>query len=422
MASVQDRWFIEEEDATGRIVKVPTRFHGNTTIKRWRAHYRTPDGRQRNKAFARKVDADRFLTTVQSSKLTGTFVDPSRSRLTFGEMATKWTASKVGLKASTRAVYAAVMDDHVLPRWKDIPLSAIEHEDVQAWIAELVAKELSGAHVRKIVGVFSGVLDLAVRGKRLPANPATGVERPRTKSKRKRYLTAGQVEVMAEAAAMLEPGRPKLASNAAFAQYRLVIFVLAYCGLRWSELAALRVGVIDLDKRRLTVAAAVVEVDGIGLVWGTPKSHEARWMSIPRFLVDDLRVHMGERPTNDLLFTAPEGGLMRNRNARRAWFNRAATVAGEAGLTPHELRHTAASLAVSAGANVKAVQRMLGHASAAMTLDLYADLFDDDLEAVADRLDIVREAARVARSLHATPEREFSSGAETATGPQIRLY
>ena len=56
-------------------------------------------------------------------------------------------------------------------------------------------------------------------------------------------------------------------------------------------------------------------------------------------------------------------------------------------MTDHDLRHTAASLAVSAGANVKAVQRMLGHASAAMTLDVYADLFDDDLDAVADALD-----------------------------------
>lgn len=48
-------------------------------------------------------------------------------------------------------------------------------------------------------------------------------------------------------------------------------------------------------------------------------------------------------------------------------------------MTPHELRHTAASLAVSAGANMKAVQRMLGHKSAAMRLDVYADLFDDEL-------------------------------------------
>jgi integrase len=63
------------------------------------------------------------------------------------------------------------------------------------------------------------------------------------------------------------------------------------------------------------------------------------------------------------------------------------------GLTPHELRHTAASLAVSAGANVKAVQAMLGHAKASMTLDVYADLFDDDLEAVADRLDAIAQAA-----------------------------
>lgn len=62
-------------------------------------------------------------------------------------------------------------------------------------------------------------------------------------------------------------------------------------------------------------------------------------------------------------------------------------------VTPHDLRHTAASLAISSGANVKAVQRMLGHASAAMTLDTYADLFDDDLDAVAKNL---AEAARTA--------------------------
>lgn len=62
-------------------------------------------------------------------------------------------------------------------------------------------------------------------------------------------------------------------------------------------------------------------------------------------------------------------------------------------VTPHDLRHTAASLAISAGANVKAVQRMLGHASAAMTLDTYAELFEDDLDAVASALDQQRSEA-----------------------------
>jgi integrase len=68
-------------------------------------------------------------------------------------------------------------------------------------------------------------------------------------------------------------------------------------------------------------------------------------------------------------------------------FGPAVASVGLAGLTPHDLRQTAASLAVAAGANVKAVQRMLGHASASMTLDVYAGLFGDDLDAVALRLD-----------------------------------
>jgi hypothetical protein len=62
-------------------------------------------------------------------------------------------------------------------------------------------------------------------------------------------------------------------------------------------------------------------------------------------------------------------------------------------ITPHNLRHSAASFAVSAGANVKAVQRMLGHASAAMTLDVYADLFDADLDSVATSIDAARSTA-----------------------------
>jgi integrase len=85
----------------------------------------------------------------------------------------------------------------------------------------------------------------------------------------------------------------------------------------------------------------------------------------------------------DLLFPGPAGDYLRRPRARSGWWDKAVRVAGLPRLTPRELRHTAASLAVSAGANVKAVQRMLGHASAAMTLDVYSDLFDDDLEAVA---------------------------------------
>jgi integrase len=89
------------------------------------------------------------------------------------------------------------------------------------------------------------------------------------------------------------------------------------------------------------------------------------------------------------------GGLLPIEEYRRA-FDRACTEVGIEGLVPHRLRHTTASLAMSAGANVKVVQRMLGHATAAMTLDLYGHLLDDDLTGVADALGKAIESAAVA--------------------------
>ena len=76
----------------------------------------------------------------------------------------------------------------------------------------------------------------------------------------------------------------------------------------------------------------------------------------------------------------------------------AAAAIGIHGLHPHELRHTAASLAIASGANVKVVQQMLGHKSATVTLDQYGHLFGDDLDTIADRLDV---QARTARGLFA---------------------
>ena len=77
---------------------------------------------------------------------------------------------------------------------------------------------------------------------------------------------------------------------------------------------------------------------------------------------------------------------MRQPDSRRGWVARAVRAAGVERVTPHDLRHTCASLDISAGANVKALQRMLGHASAAMTLDTYADLFDEDMDKLADAM------------------------------------
>ncbi|MDQ3055388.1 MAG: site-specific integrase, partial [Actinomycetota bacterium] len=203
---------------------------------------------------------------------------------------------------------------------------------------------------------------------------------PRLPKAERRYLTHQQVEALAQ-----ECG-----------EYRTLVLTLAYCGLRWGEAAALRVRRVDLMRGRLDIAEAMTEVNGKA-IFGTPKSHQVRSVPVPRFLRDDLMVQLAGKGPSDFVFPSPDGAVLRVNNWRRACFNRAAVQVGLAGLVPHELRHTAASLAVSSGASIKGVQAMLGHASATLTLDRYGHLFPDELDAVAERLDVARARSVVPR-------------------------
>lgn len=345
---------------------------------KWRARYRDPSGKEHARHFDRKVDAERWLAGVETAKARGEWVDPARARITVEDWSQRWTGTLGQLKQTTRARYAGLLRRQVLPRWGRTPLSAVSHADVATWITELSADGLSASSVRQAYRVLSLMLDLAVKDNRIVRNPAKGMRLPPARIPDKLFLDHRQVDALATACGETDG---------------LVIYTLAYTGLRWGELAALRVRRVNLLRRRLEVAESVTEVEG-HLVFDTPKSHQCRSVPIPRFLADALAQHLAGKGPDDLVFTARGGGVLRNNNFRRDVFDQAAIDAGLPGLTPHELRHTAASLAVAAGANVKAVQRMLGHASAAMTLDVYAGLFADDLDALADRLDQAAGAAR----------------------------
>ena len=344
---------------------------------KWRARHRDPSGREHARHFRRKLDAQRWLDAQEVAKTRGEWLDPALARVPVREWAGQWLAGQSQLKASTRERYEGLLRRHVLPRWGSVPLASITHADVVGWIAELTASGLSASTVRHAHRVFAMLLGLAVRDGRLSRNPAERVPLPRVRRADKQFLDHDQVAELAEAAG----------------PYRLVVLVLAYCGLRFGELAALRVRRVDLLRRRLEVAESVTEVAG-RVVFGTPKTHQRRWVPLPRSLAAELGAELAGKGPDDLVFTSPEGGPLRVNNFRTRYFDRAAARAGLPRLTPHELRHTAASLAVSAGANVKAVQRLLGHASAYMTLDVYSGLFDDDLEAVADLLDAGAARAR----------------------------
>lgn len=353
---------------------------------RWVARYRDPSGIQRSRTFDRKIDAERFLTSVESAKMAGSYIDPALAKLVVGQWSKQWLAGQVHLKPKTRAGYADIVRVHIEPRWANVRLGDVTHSAVQTWVSGL-ATERSPATVRKIHRVLSLILDAAAQDGRLARNPAAKIKLPRVASAERRYLSHGQVAALADACGV----------------YRLVVLFLAYTGVRWGEMAALRVGRLDLMRRRASIVESVTLVGGRH-VSGTPKGHERREVPIPRFLVDDLAALVAGRVPSALVFPGERGGQpLRATNVRRAAMDDAAAALGLGGLTPHELRHTAASLAIAAGADVKVVQQMLGHKSATMTLDLYGHLFPDRLDEVADALDA---AARAAASLSLIQERE----------------
>jgi integrase len=360
---------------------------------RWRARYRDGLGRQHSRTFDRKLDARRWLSTVDVARSRGEWVDPGLSRVPVDAWALDWLATQVQLKPSTAARYRVALERHVFPTWAGVPLSSVAYSDLSAWVADLVAAGLAPATVRYAYRVFSLALAHAVRSGRLSRNPAEGVRLPRPVRKPAVFLDHGQV---AELAGACEP-------------YGLLVRFLAYTGLRWGEVTALRVHRVDLVRRRVTVATAFVAIDG-QLVESTPKSHRTREVPVPRFLAAQPGEHVDSLDRQGLVFTTDSGAPLRSSNFRQRHWLSAVKACGLAGLRVHDLRHTAASLAVKSGANPKVVQQMLGHASAAMTLDVYAGLFNADLDDVADRLD--QAAAEAAGVSSVCPGEGPGQGAE----------
>jgi integrase len=147
------------------------------------------------------------------------------------------------------------------------------------------------------------------------------------------------------------------------------VLVLGYCGLRFGEAAALRVGDVDLSTRRISIHRSVTYVRKTGLVEGATKNHTSRSVPVPEFIVRLLRTEVDDRPLDALLFVSRRGGGYLTLGQARYGFTKAtAAVDGCDGVRLHDLRHSCASLAISAGANVKVVQRLLGHKTAVLTL------------------------------------------------------
>ena len=364
--------------------------------KLWRVRYRDPTGRERSRSFVRKVDADRFMATVQADLIRGDWTNPRLSQVTVEEWAERWLRTKAHLRPKTLAGYRSNLHAHVLPTFGRHQLRHVDRMTVEEWVADLQASGLGPSGIRQARLVLNGMLTLAVDAGYLPSNPVEAVRTPRQPEPQMLFLDADEVERLADA--IQKP-------------YGTLVYLLAYGGLRWGEAAALRRGRCDLPRSRIEIVEAVSEAGG-KLHYGPTKNHRSRTVGIPGVLCDLLTEHLTRRlpDTPDaLVFTSPQGAPLRNSNFRRqVWYQAVEQAELPNGLRVHDLRHTCASLLIAAGANPKSVQAHLGHSSIAVTMDRYTHLFPSDVEALVRRLEDIR-----ARSLAAQPRpRNRSRGIE----------
>ena len=342
--------------------------------KRWRVQYRDPAGKVRTKrGFKRKSDAQAWADKNAVAVADGDWVSHEDKQATVGEYAELWRARLSRRAEGTRRVYVPCWEQHVAPVWETRKVGSIKPSQVQAWVDE---QTLGPVMVKRMVNLLAQVLDIAVKDGVLKSNPARGVETPAKPKPKQVFLTAEQLAHLADES-----------------KYPEIMWVLGTVGLRWGELAALRVRNVNVLRSRFSIVEAAKTNDKIVTV-GETKTGEQREVAVPRFVMEMVTPLLEGKAPDDFVWAAQDGGPMRRPTANDGWFAGAVERCRCKDpefpyVSPHGLRHVAAGLMIHAGANVKAVQKQLGHATAAMTLDTYSALWDDDLDAVATAVENV---------------------------------
>lgn len=387
------------------------------TGKRWRVGW-YEDGNNgqtmRTRSFTGKQEAEEFAAELEDDIRMGRYIDPKERERPFSEIAELWLGSKASIKDSTWLRYRRELDTYVLPRWKGTAIGAIQRKDVEKWVAELAdgtataefkseraRLSLSPSSIWHIVEMtFGGTIRYALTARILTLNPAYRIALPRKEGEEigdLPILTVPEVESLAaEALTIAQLDGRRKEPNLRRVGDDTLVRLLAYCGPRVNEALALKVGDIDLEVRRIQVRRTWTKSKTGMRKLSPPKTWEKRKLPIPDFLVPELRALIGDRAPGAYLFVTDSGATIEHKNwYNRVWLKALKAVGFREGftITIHDLRHTAASLAIASGADVKLVQNMLGHKDANETLNTYSHLWPDRLDEVMDSMSEFRNEA-----------------------------
>jgi integrase len=380
--------------ARGSIVKRPS---GNHAI----VYY--VDGKQKWETIGpSRREAERALTARKREVDTGTWREPSSE--TLASYAERWLAhrdpARVGgagrtrLSPSTFEGYRLNLQRHVLPRLGSRALSSLRTEDVDRLIAELEADGKAPGTVRNVVVPLRKLLADAVRQGLIITNPAARADLPPAQDFAGKEIPAAHTDAIRTALLELAPNDPLRNERDLF--YVHFFDVALGTGLRLGELRALRWGDIDRERRLVRIERTYSRGH-----LRRPKT-DSGVRSVPLFASVDVAlrevaaraVERGRYAPDELVFGSVRGTPLQPSNFRqRVWDPalRRAGLEGE-GYRFHDLRHTCVSRLVAAGADVKLVQAVAGHANPLITLKRYSHLLDARVTEAAERFDPARTA------------------------------
>lgn len=282
----------------------------------------------------------------------------------------------------------------------DIPLDGLTREGIQAWVNDM-AERLAPVTVKKALGVLKAALNEARKDGRLDRNPAEFVDPPAMRAAAQNPLDERQQQLLLSDLNAYTEAHPDDPS-------RLAIKTALLTGMRQGEICALTWGDVDLDARTVTVRQSVgrrgdsFKTGNASYYIKEPKNGGSRrTIPVPASLARDLArrragfaeecVAAGVRLKPSMyVFGSVDGSFMNPHGLWVKW-KRIAKRLGLVGLDGgapkfHDLRHTFATTAIKHGMDVKTLSSILGHANAAMTLNIYASADPDAKRAAMDRM------------------------------------
>lgn len=355
------------------------------------------DGKRIFKRFPTLRAAKEHFRSVEVARAGGTLVDTrSGGKMQFHALYEEWirrieTAGANGSRPAspvTVAGYRRIYLTHIKPNFQHRPLSQITLQVINAWLETFDSDDARRRAYRQMGRMLQHAVDRGYLASNVARNPTVNNIPTPAPAREAAALTAKQLTTLADACS-----RGARYDGQSHESYGLLILFAGTTGLRWSEIAGLRnTSLIFGENSYVKVQSSLVPVDGRQQFRETTKGRRPRTVPIPASVATLLAAHVGGRLDGRLVFTSPAGAELRSSNFARRIFHPAIELcrAEDETFPPivfHDLRRTAVSLAISAGANVKVVQQIAGHRSAVTTMDVYAHHYEDDLHSSARAVD-----------------------------------